>query len=343
MSTGLLPDRLIKDLAINSQMITPFTETLKTAHRISSGLSSYGYDAVLGQEIQLFNVDPHATIDPKNFDKSLLTTIHVEEGKSFRIPAYGFVLGHTAEYYRIPDDVTVLAIGKSTYARCFTSDTTVILYDGKARTFGQLLEMQAEGKQIRGPAMDTTTGEIKECDFSAVRKIGSEPVLKATFSDGSVIPGVTPDHVFYVKRVIDGETKIFPIEAKDITPDTALAQFSYDRAHQITLTSLEEVEGDRDVYCLTNSELGTFILGNGMVVSNCGLIVNVTPLEAGWDGQVTLELHNTTGMGITIYPGEGICQFLFLRGSEPCNVSYSARGGKYNGQTGVQTPLIKAD
>ena len=68
--------------------------------------------------------------------------------------------------------------------------------------------------------------------------------------------------------------------------------------------------------------------------ARCGLIVNVTPLEPGWQGHVTLELSNTTHLPITIYPEEGICQFVFFRGERPA-VTYGDRDGKYQGQTGV--------
>lgn len=65
-----------------------------------------------------------------------------------------------------------------------------------------------------------------------------------------------------------------------------------------------------------------------------GLIVNVTPLEPGWEGHVTLELSNTTDLPSVVYVGEGICQFVFYRGERP-SVTYADRGGKYQGQTGV--------
>jgi hypothetical protein len=47
--------------------------------------------------------------------------------------------------------------------------------------------------------------------------------------------------------------------------------------------------------------------------ARCGLIVNVTPLEPEWEGQVTIEISNTTPLPARIYANEGICQFLFLR------------------------------
>ena len=73
--------------------------------------------------------------------------------------------------------------------------------------------------------------------------------------------------------------------------------------------------------------------------ARCGLIVNVTPLEPGWHGHVTLELSNTTPLPIKVYPLEGICQFVFFRGERP-SVTYSDRGGKYQGQTGVTTARL---
>lgn len=77
--------------------------------------------------------------------------------------------------------------------------------------------------------------------------------------------------------------------------------------------------------------------------ARCGLIVNVTPLEPGWSGQVTLELHNTTPYPIAVYPGEGICQFLFLRGAKEPATSYADRGGKYQGQRGVTLPRMPTE
>lgn len=74
--------------------------------------------------------------------------------------------------------------------------------------------------------------------------------------------------------------------------------------------------------------------------ARCGLIVNVTPLEPEWEGHVTLEISNTTPLPAKVYANEGICQFLFLQGAEPCEVSYADRAGKYMKQTGVTLPRI---
>ncbi len=74
--------------------------------------------------------------------------------------------------------------------------------------------------------------------------------------------------------------------------------------------------------------------------ARCGLIVNVTPLEPGWEGHVTLEISNTTPLPARVYANEGIAQFLFFKGSTQCDVTYSSRAGKYMGQRGVTLPKL---
>ena len=72
--------------------------------------------------------------------------------------------------------------------------------------------------------------------------------------------------------------------------------------------------------------------------ARCGIIVNVTPFEPEWDGDVTLEWSNTTPLPAKIYAGEGCAQVLFFESDEPCEVSYADRGGKYQKQHGVTLP-----
>jgi dCTP deaminase len=81
----------------------------------------------------------------------------------------------------------------------------------------------------------------------------------------------------------------------------------------------------------------TICLGKS-TYARCGIIVNVTPLEPEWEGQVTLEFSNTTSLPAKIYANEGVAQMLFLKGDQPCRTSYKDRGGKYQGQSGVTLP-----
>ncbi len=198
---GLLSDKSILDRIRNMGMILPEpSDELREEGVLSYGVSSYGFDATLGDEVYSIehipdSIDVANEIDPKNFVKdSLARRLPVfndmNGGEFIRIPAHGFALAHTNEYFKIPRDCLVVCVGKSSYARC-------------------------------------------------------------------------------------------------------------------------------------------------------GLIVNVTPLEPEWQGQVTLELHNTTGLPMRVYVNEGVCQFLFLKGDSECEISYSDRKGKYNGQKGVTFPKVR--
>lgn len=73
--------------------------------------------------------------------------------------------------------------------------------------------------------------------------------------------------------------------------------------------------------------------------ARCGIIVNVTPFEPGWEGTVTLEISNTTPLPAKIYANEGLAQVIFYRG-EPCAVSYADRRGKYMGQQAITIPRM---
>jgi dCTP deaminase len=74
--------------------------------------------------------------------------------------------------------------------------------------------------------------------------------------------------------------------------------------------------------------------------ARCGVIVNMTPAESGWEGYLTLELSNSSDSDCRIYANEGIAQLLFFEGEECC-ISYADRGGKYQYQKEeVTLPLV---
>ena len=74
--------------------------------------------------------------------------------------------------------------------------------------------------------------------------------------------------------------------------------------------------------------------------ARCGIIVNVTPFEPEWEGHVTLEISNTTPLPALVYANEGLAQVLFFESDEECETSYGDRGGKYQGQTGINPPRM---
>lgn len=71
--------------------------------------------------------------------------------------------------------------------------------------------------------------------------------------------------------------------------------------------------------------------------ARCGLIVNVTPLEPGWRGILTLEISNTTPLPAKVIVEKGIAQLIFFRGERPL-ITYADRKGKYQNQTGTTYP-----
>ena len=62
-----------------------------------------------------------------------------------------------------------------------------------------------------------------------------------------------------------------------------------------------------------------------------GIIANITPAEASWEGHLTLEFSNSSSADCRMYAHEGVVQLLFFEGN-PCEVSYDDRSGKYQGQ-----------
>ena len=183
-----LADWEIEKLAREEQMIEPFVDHLVSKENdrklLSYGLSSYGYDIRLSaKQCLIFGKVQAGDCDPKDFDPDILKPTDLledERGQYFLLPPYGYCLGVAQERLKLPRDVTVVAVGKSTYARS-------------------------------------------------------------------------------------------------------------------------------------------------------GILVNITPAESGWEGYLTLEISNCTGLFNRIYANEGITQLLFYRGA-PCVTSYRDRKGKYQDQ-----------
>ncbi|RYE06554.1 MAG: dCTP deaminase [Rickettsiaceae bacterium] len=116
---SIMSDNIIAEMVKKFKMIDPFiAEQVKQVQEqkvISYGLSSYGYDARVSREFKIFSNQNSNIIDPKNFNKNIIVD---EESDVCIIPPNGFALARTVEYFRIPRDVLVVCVGKSTYARC---------------------------------------------------------------------------------------------------------------------------------------------------------------------------------------------------------------------------------
>ena len=112
---SILSDRWIREQAQSNGMIEPFVESQRREGCISYGLSSYGYDARVSDEFKIFTNVDNAIVDPKNFASNSFVDRQVDV---CIIPPNSFALARTVEYFRVPRDVLVICLGKSTYARC---------------------------------------------------------------------------------------------------------------------------------------------------------------------------------------------------------------------------------
>ena len=125
---------LKNDLWINQQasegMINPFQSNLvrhlepnkQQKPVLSYGCSSYGYDLRLSsKEFLIFKHIPGTVMNPKKFNpENLEKTVlhHDDDGDFFILPAHSYGLGVALEKMKVPENITVICIGKSTYARC---------------------------------------------------------------------------------------------------------------------------------------------------------------------------------------------------------------------------------
>jgi len=117
-------DKWIREQAA-AGMITPFEECLVSevneTRVLSFGLSSFGYDIRLSPEdFRIFRHVPGTVIDPKKFNPKNLEKVklHADDmGEFFILPSHSYGLGVALEHLSIPANITVLCIGKSTYAR----------------------------------------------------------------------------------------------------------------------------------------------------------------------------------------------------------------------------------
>ncbi|QSJ14500.1 dCTP deaminase [Nostoc sp. UHCC 0702] len=184
---------------------------------ISYGLSSYGYDIRLSSaEFRIFRHIPGTVVDPKNFNPQNLepTPLHTDtNGSYFILPAHSYGLGVALERLEVPNNITVICIGKSTYARCFKGDTRVALVDGTAPTLEEMAERSTDGEKFWGYSIGQH-GRIMVTLLENPRYIGRDSLLEVTLDNHQSI-FCTPDHLFMTR---DGRM----IEAGNLRPQDSL-------------------------------------------------------------------------------------------------------------------------
>ena len=369
-------DRWIREMGQKHKMIEPFEPSQIKENNgqriVSYGTSSYGYDIRCADEFKLFTNLNTTIVDPKNFDQNNFVDV---SGQGYCIiPPNSFALARTVEYFRIPRNVLTVCLGKSTYARCFSGKTKVALVGQEDMT---LEEMADKPNALYFGYSILPSGDMGVTQLFAPRLIGQDRLLAIELDNGEIIEA-TPDHKFMLRngKYVEAESlksgdSLMPLYRYDVDseemiyrPGSESYAFTHDllndcissevntkleklgELHKTSVSlnhkvvSIRKLSGIHDVYCLSVPKYQNFSLSSGVVVHNCGIIVNVTPFEPEWEGYVTLEFSNTTPLPAKIYANEGVAQVLFFEADDHdiCETSYKDRSGKYMGQTGVTLP-----
>ena len=107
-------DRWITTMCREQKLIEPFIDHQVRDGVISYGLSSYGYDMLIADEVKIPLINATTVLDPKQPTAGAFEEFR---GSSLVLQPGQFVLGRSVEYFRIPRNVLTICFGKSTYAR----------------------------------------------------------------------------------------------------------------------------------------------------------------------------------------------------------------------------------
>jgi dCTP deaminase len=183
-----------------------------------------------------------------------------------------------------------------------------------------------------------------------IRRMAEEHGLIEPFSsellrqlDGRRIISAGASSYGYDMRLADDGLRVFsPIHGREIDPK----RFDEDSLVEPPLRTAED--GSRYYLMPPHSyalgvTIETFRMPRNVTgiclgkstYARAGLLVNATPLEAGWQGRLVIELGNLANLPLRVYMNEGIGQVIFLESDEDCDTSYEDRGGKYQKQTGL--------
>lgn len=175
-------------------------------------------------------------------------------------------------------------------------------------------------------------GMITPFQPSQVRQVDSNPVISFGLSSFGYDIRLSPKD-FRIFRHIPGTV----VDPKNFTPDNLeTAKLHSDRKDSFFILPAHSYGLGVALERLAMPDNITAICMGKSTMARVGVIANITPVEAGWRGYLTLEFSNSSSADCRVYANEGIVQLLFLEG-EPCSVSYHAREGKYQDQSEVVT------
>jgi len=142
-------------------------------------------------EFKIFTNINSTIVDPKAFDEKSFVDFR---GDVCIIPPNSFALARTVEYFRIPRNVLVATVGKSTYARCFRGDTRVALVDDRSATLEEMARGRERGELYWGYSIGPG-GSLIVTLLDAPRFIGRDALFEIRLDNGACIHA-TPEHLF---------------------------------------------------------------------------------------------------------------------------------------------------
>lgn len=175
-----------------------------------------------------------------------------------------------------------------------------------------------------------------------IQDLATEHDMIDPFIDGQVRDGVVSYGLssFGYDMRVAGQFRVFTPNIYNSVVDPKRiderALVEHDVEDHILIPPNSYVLGRSIEYFRMPSDTLGLVLGKS-TYARSGIIVNVTPLEPGWEGHVTIEIGNGTPLPAKVYANEGIAQVVFLQG-EPPDISYADKGGKYQHQEGITLP-----
>jgi dCTP deaminase len=172
-----------------------------------------------------------------------------------------------------------------------------------------------------------------------------EPQLVRTFPDGRKIPSYGQSSCGYDVRC-EPLWRPFKKQKRGDKPMDPMDPSTFD--DKVLSTSRGETYVIAPGECVLSVTVERFMMPHDVFARCLGkstwarlcIVVNVTPLEPGWEGTLVMELSNTGNRSVMLRAGVGIAQIVFERLSGRPGVTYADRGGKYQGQTGIQPALV---
>lgn len=173
---------------------------------------------------------------------------------------------------------------------------------------------------------------IKEMAYSASMIF---PFIEEMVTEGVISYGVSS--YGYDFRLSD-EFQI-PLKGKPFDLKSSIFPFRKRRTKKIVIPPGSYILGRSVEYFRIPRNVIGICVGKS-TYARSGVIVNITPLEPGWEGYITIAISNISQRGVVLHAGEGIAQVLFFEG-EPPLISYAERNGKYQGSLEIKPPLVK--